>query len=84
MTSPLVSVILPVRNGAADLPKAMDTILAQTFTDFELIVVNDGSTDGTAAVLDKIDDRRVRVVHQENNKGLAAALNRGVSLARGR
>ena len=83
MTSPLVSVVLPVRNGAADLPKAIDTILAQTFTDFELIVVNDGSTDGTAAVLDAIRDPRVRVVHQEN-MGLAAALNRGISLARGR
>jgi cellulose synthase/poly-beta-1,6-N-acetylglucosamine synthase-like glycosyltransferase len=51
MASPLVSVVLPVRNGAADLPKAIDTILEQTFTDFELIVVNDGSTDGTAAVI---------------------------------
>jgi glycosyltransferase involved in cell wall biosynthesis len=79
----LVSVILPVRNGAADLPKAIDTILAQTFTDFELIVVNDGSTDGTAAVLDAIRDPRVRVVHQEN-AGLARALNCGISLARGR
>jgi len=83
MTSPLVSVVLPVRNGAADLPKAMDTILAQTFTDFELIVVNDGSTDGTAAVLDAIRDPRVRLVHQEST-GLARALNRGISLARGR
>ena len=43
MTSPVVSVVLPVRNGAADLLKAIDTILGQTFTDFELIVVNDGS-----------------------------------------
>src|SRR5262249_61801204 len=83
MTSPLVSVVLPVRNGAADLPKAMDTILAQTFTDFELIVVNDGSTDGTAAGLDAIRDPRVRLVHQEST-GLARALNRGISLARGR
>src|SRR6516225_5378072 len=83
MTSPLVSVVLPVRNGAADLPKAIDTILAQTFTDFELIVVNDGSTDGTAAVLDAIRDPRVRLVHQEST-GLARALNRGISLARGR
>jgi Glycosyl transferase family 2 len=76
MTSPLVSVVLPVRNGAADLLKAIDTILEQTFTDFELIVVNDGSTDGTAAVLDAIRDPRVRLVHQENT-GLVRALNRG-------
>jgi glycosyltransferase involved in cell wall biosynthesis len=67
---------------AADLPKAIDTILAQTFTDFELIVVNDGSTDGTVAVLDAIRDPRLRVVHQDN-VGLGRALNRGIALARG-
>ena len=83
MTSPLVSVVLPVRNGAGDLPKAIETILTQTFTDFELIVINDGSTDGTAAVLDAIRDPRLHVVHQEN-AGLSWALNRGISLARGR
>jgi glycosyltransferase involved in cell wall biosynthesis len=83
MTSPLVSVVLPVRNGAGDLPKAIETILTQTFTDFELIVINDGSTDGTAAVLDAIRDPRLHVVHQEN-AGLSRALNRGISLARGR
>ena len=83
MTSPLVSVVLSVRNGAADLPKAIDTILTQTFADLELIVINDGSTDRTAAILDGIRDARVRVIHQDN-MGLAAALNRGVALARGR
>jgi glycosyltransferase involved in cell wall biosynthesis len=83
MTSPLVSVALPVRNGAGDLPKAIETILTQTFTDFELIVINDGSTDGTAAVLDAIRDPRLHVVHQEN-AGLSRALNRGIALARGR
>jgi glycosyltransferase involved in cell wall biosynthesis len=80
---PLVSVILSVRNGAADLPRAIDTILAQTFADLELIAIDDGSTDGTAAVLDGVRDPRVRVVHQKN-MGLAAALNRGIVLARGR
>jgi glycosyltransferase involved in cell wall biosynthesis len=80
---PPVSVVMAVRNGAAELPKAIESILAQTFTDFELIVVNDGSTDGTAAYLDAIPDRRVRVVHQEG-PALAAAINRGIALARGR
>jgi len=83
MTSPLVSVVLPVCNGAADLPVAIDTILKQTFADFELIAINDGSSDGTAAVLDGLRDPRVQVIHQDN-MGLAAALNRGIARARGR
>lgn len=83
MTSPLVSVVLSVYNGGPDLPEAIDTILAQTFTDFEVIAIDDGSTDGTAKLLDNIGDPRMRVVHQEN-MGFARALNRGISLARGR
>lgn len=83
MTSPLVSVVLSVKNGAADLPHAVESILAQTFTDFELIVLNDGSTDDTAAVLDRMVDARVRRFHQDN-MGLAGSLNRGIALARGR
>jgi Glycosyl transferase family 2 len=82
MTSPLVSVILPVRDGGADLPTAVDTILKQTFADFELIAIDDGSSDGTAAVLDGLRDPRVRVIHQDN-MGLAATLNRGIALSRG-
>ncbi len=81
-TPPLVSVVLSVHNGAADLPGAIDTILRQTFSDFELIAIDNGSTDGTAAVLDGLRDPRVRVVHQDD-MGLAAALNRGIALARG-
>jgi glycosyltransferase involved in cell wall biosynthesis len=81
--NPTVSVVLSVRNGGPDLPKALETILNQTFSDFELIAINNGSTDGTREFLDQIADPRVRVYHQED-KGLAAALNRGISLARGR
>jgi hypothetical protein len=82
-TPPWVSVVLSVHNGAADLPRAVETILAQTFSDFELIAINNGSTDATAVVLDGLHDPRVRVIHQED-MGLAAALNRGIKLARGR
>lgn len=82
-SNPAVSVVLSVRNGGKDLPQALDTILKQSFSDFELIAINNGSTDGTREFLDGIADRRVRVYHQED-QGLAAALNRGISLARGR
>ena len=81
--APTVSVVLSVRNGGSDLPRALDTILKQSFSDFELIAINNGSTDGTREFLDQIGDPRVQAYHQED-MGLAAALNRGLSLARGR
>src|SRR5215831_8797843 len=66
---PKVSVILAVFNGATYLRQAVDSILGQTFDDLELLAVNDGSTDGTAAILDAYsrDDPRVRVYHQLNS-----------------
>lgn len=82
-TTPAVSVIMSVRNGGTDLPKAVATILDQTFSNFELIAINNGSTDETAAFLDGLDDPRVRIYHQAD-EGFARALNRGISLARGR
>ena len=82
MTAPQVSVVLSVRNGAGDLPRAVASILQQTFTEFELIAIDNGSTDGTGEILDSLSDPRVRVVHQKN-MGLAGALNRGIGLARG-
>ena len=81
--TPDVSVILAVRNGGSDLPKAIASIFAQTFANFELIVVDNGSTDGTAAFLKTIEDPRLRVLaHAE--PGLAGSLNYGVASARGR
>ena len=80
---PDVSVVLSVRNGGDDLPKAIESILTQSFANFELIAINNGSTDGTADFLDQIADHRVRVYHQAD-AGLPCALNRGISLARGR
>jgi glycosyltransferase involved in cell wall biosynthesis len=80
---PQVSVVLPTYNQAQWLPDALNSIGAQTHEDWELIVVNDGSTDETATLLDRIDDPRVRVIHQKNQR-LPAALNRGFSEARGK
>jgi glycosyltransferase involved in cell wall biosynthesis len=83
VTDALVSVIIPVFNGATDLPRSINSILAQTFTDLELIVVDDGSTDATAEVLKACSDPRLRVVRQDN-QGVARAANSGIALARGR
>ena len=83
---PLVSVVMPVYNGARDVPRAIASVFDQTFRDFELIVVNDGSQDETAAVLDsmtELADSRLRVVHLTRNVGVAAAVNHGIGLAQG-
>jgi glycosyltransferase involved in cell wall biosynthesis len=79
-----VSVVLPTYNGAQHLAQALDSILAQSFTDFEVIIINDGSTDKTATILEAYakKDKRLRILTQKN-KGLVASLNRGIELARG-
>ena len=71
-----VSVIIPVYNGAATIGRALASVFAQTFTDYEVMVINDGSTDDTAAVLSRYGDR-IRVITQAN-RGLSAARNAGV------
>ncbi len=80
--TPLVSVIVPAYNAARFLPESLPSVLAQTWTDFELIVVNDGSTDGTAACVEAFTDPRIRLVSQAN-RGLAGARNGGIRAARG-
>jgi len=79
---PLISVIMPTYNQLEYIRAAVDSVLGQTWKNLELIVVDDGSTDGTGPWLDRLDDPRVRVEHQEN-QGASAAMNRGFALARG-
>ncbi len=83
MTPPVVTVLLPVYNGERYLAAAIDSVLRQTFADFELLVIDDGSTDGTAAILAGCRDPRLVAVRNERNLGLVATLNRGLALARG-
>jgi O-antigen biosynthesis protein len=80
----LVSIILPVYNGEKFIGEAIDSILAQTYTDFELIVVNDGSTDNTGLIIDQYisKDNRIKVIHQDNQK-LPISLNNGFKIAQG-
>jgi cellulose synthase/poly-beta-1,6-N-acetylglucosamine synthase-like glycosyltransferase len=82
MGIPLVSVLMPVYNGREFLIESLDSILNQSFTDFEIIAIDDGSTDNSGELLDAINDPRLKVFHQKNI-GLAATLNRGLSLAKG-
>jgi glycosyltransferase involved in cell wall biosynthesis len=78
-----VSVIIPTHNRAEVLGRAIASVLGQTWTDLELIVVDDGSTDATARVLAEFDDPRLTGMHQEN-KGVSSARNRGIAASRGR
>lgn len=80
--NPKISVILPVYNGQEYLVESINSVLTQSFADFELIIINDGSTDGSVKMIEKLDDPRIRFF-QQPNKGLAATLNRGISLAKG-
>jgi len=73
----MISVVMPTYNRAATLPRAIDSILRQTHTDWELIVVDDGSTDETAEILAAIGDSRLRVFHHPKNRGVSAAKNTG-------
>lgn len=81
---PLISIIMPVYQVKAYLSQAISSVLSQTLRDFELILVDDGSTDGSGIFCDQAaqQDMRIRVIHQEN-KGLSAARNAGIDLARG-
>jgi glycosyltransferase involved in cell wall biosynthesis len=81
--NPVISVVLPVYNCAEYVGEAVQSILDQTFSPFEFIIIDDGSTDRTPAVLKEFRDPRIQILSQEN-RGLTATLNRGLELARGR
>ena len=80
----MVSVIVPVYNVEPYLRECLDSIINQTYTDLQIIVIDDGSTDGSGAICDAYaaKDPRIQVVHQEN-RGLSAARNHGIELATG-
>lgn len=77
-----VTVLMPVYNAEPHLVRAVDSVLNQTFSDFEFLVINDGSTDHTREIVGGYDDPRIRIVDTPN-RGVAAALRLGVELARG-
>jgi teichuronic acid biosynthesis glycosyltransferase TuaG len=83
---PLISVIMPCYNGEVTLREAVDSVIRQTFTDWELLLVDDGSTDGSPALLAAMtrEDARIRVLRNPKPGGAAAARNRALSEARGR
>ncbi|MBN9332132.1 glycosyltransferase family 2 protein [Devosia sp.] len=81
---PLVTIAMPVFNGGATLRVALSSLLAQTFQDWELLLIDDGSSDGAVTDLPDNVDARIRIIADGANQGLAARLNQAISLARGR
>jgi len=77
---PQVSVVTSVYNGEEYLEECVDSILNQTFQNFEYIILNNGSTDGTARILQRYTDPRLRIIHQEN-LGISKSLNKGINLS---
>ena len=83
--APKVTVLMPVYNGEKYLRKAIESILNQTFKDFEFLIINDGSSDDSVKIIEEYgkNDSRIRLVHNETNMNLVPSLNRGLELAQG-
>lgn len=78
-----VSVLMPVYNAEMFLAESISSILNQTFTNFELIIIDDGSTDNSLSIIKSFNDDRIKLVTLEKNKGIVAALNIGIEMAKG-
>lgn len=81
---PEITVLLCVYNGAAHLREAIESVLFQSFTDFELLIIDDGSTDTTSDIVKSLCDRRIRSIRHDTNRGLITRLNEGLAEAAGR
>ena len=82
MNNPLISVVMPVYNGEKYLREAIDSVLNQSFSDFEFIIVNDGSTDSTESIILSYNDKRISYLKQ-NNSGVGPSLKNGCNVAKG-
>ncbi len=82
---PKISIVMSVFNNEADVGEAIESMLKQSFDDFEFIIINDASTDNSALIIDgyRQKDSRIHLIHNETNRKLAASLNRGIQLATG-
>ena len=84
MSKPAITVLMPVFNGEKYLREAIESILQQTFTNFELLIINDGSTDKSEEIILSYDDKRIKYLKNEKNLRLIATLNKGFELATGK
>ncbi|MCK4785888.1 MAG: glycosyltransferase, partial [Desulfobacteraceae bacterium] len=82
--APVISVIMPVYNGEKYLCESIDSVLKQTYTNFEFIIINDGSVDSTREIILSYNDPRICLIDNKKNMGLTKSLNRGLQIARGK
>lgn len=82
--TPKVTVLMPVYNSEKYLREAIESILNQTFTDFEFLIINDGSTDNSEKIIKSYNDPRIRLSNNEKNSGVVFSLNKGFDLAKGK
>jgi len=83
ITNPKVTVLMSVYNGEGYLREAIDSVLSQTYSDFEFLIIDDGSTDGSVDIIRSYLDPRIRLIENEKNIGLTRSLNKGLKLSRG-
>lgn len=83
-SNPIISVVLPVFNCALYIDDAVNSILNQTFSNFELIIIDDASNDGTVEILKKFNDSRIKFIFKEKNQGVSSATNDGFRVAKGK
>lgn len=83
LEKPLLSVLMPVYNCEMYLKEAIESILNQTYSNFEFIIINDGSTDGSKILIESSKDDRIRYIENKKNLGLIATLNKGIELSKG-
>lgn len=84
MTNPQISVVMPTYNAEKYIAEAINSILSQTFIDFEFIIINDASTDSTKEIIKSFQDSRITLINNEQNRGVAKSLNIGIAAAEGK
>lgn len=82
--TPKVTVLMPVYNAEKYLKEAIDSILNQTFKDFEFLIINDGSIDKSVDIIESYNDFRIKLIHNDQNRGIIHTLNKGLELAQGK
>lgn len=84
MSEPKISVIMPAYNAEKYIAESINSILSQTFTDFEFIIINDASIDSTKEIIESFKDPRIKLINNRQNKGVAKSLNTGIAVAKGK